>query len=349
MQEQIHVESDQAIDEYLYVGMPAIYYPDVDRDNQPRYRTSIRGWRTGSQILIDRPTMDNGRLLAMNVIKKCALKFIRGGEACAATCHVIEWDTRSQFPVARLSWPQDFHRVGFRRHERVSLQAACTIRGSNGQEYAGTMMNLSEGGCRVVLNERPEGRKFEIDCNIPHGPLLRRVEVELKHLAEVSERVSIGFMFEAMEIDLQSALADCVGLLRGLQSAGERVDNSKPCVVVLDGDGERVRQLRDALAPLELSLFVAQNPMEGLARLGLPGVLAIAVAEDLDGFAPKLLIEIIQSSQRHNSLPIILYGTKDVRHHSLQAVQALASNAPDAAGLLDNLFDALSQKVPSKG
>jgi hypothetical protein len=115
-----------------------------------RFWTEFIGLVKGKYLLLRLP-MQVGIREALEVDAPVTVRYIQGGcRVCGFKTSVAGMNFKP-FPLLFLHHPDRVESLSLRRHERV----ACSLPGrvfQEGQEWEGMIVNISQGGCRMVLD-----------------------------------------------------------------------------------------------------------------------------------------------------------------------------------------------------
>lgn len=185
---------DYDLVERLQVGTPVF----VSLENRARYRTAVRGWRAGQHVLLDCP-LHEGLPLALMKNEKCVVRFMAGGVACGFLAKVIGRASKEN-PCFQVSWPDELETIPVRKHERVEVSTACTIRGEDGSQWDGHLCDLSVGGCRLYsTRELAEASRVTVSFAVPRGPSVQDAEVLVRNANTLGQGAMYGCAFQGIE------------------------------------------------------------------------------------------------------------------------------------------------------
>ena len=187
-------ESSVGIEESLVVGGGVVFQPEPGRQDGPRHKSNVRGWRKNTYIIIDRPLVKN-RLLPVAPGQPCVVRLIEKGMACAFACAVLECNSSSQYPEIRLTWPEIVKAVAVRKHERVEVRIPCTMLLENGTDAGGEISDISSGGLGIVAQSIGVGETIQLSFKLPNAQEIEALKVLVRSNVKIPRGTFMGCEF----------------------------------------------------------------------------------------------------------------------------------------------------------
>ncbi len=296
------------IENLLSVGAVVMFHVDVSRKDSPRYKTTIRGWRAGTNLMLDRPRAPNTAYVALVEGQVCVLRYVHGGKACAFDSMVLDWDSRRLNAYLRVAWPKEVKWVTFRKFERIALGTACVITSEDGPR-SGHIDDLSIGGCGLQSEHRyKEESDIDVSFELPDGTSVRNVKALVRSVRRSGGGFAFGAQFksgqESVANDIAFYVTTTLARMRG-EPDEEAVANY---VLVLDNDPEVTRRLRHNFSRQGFEAVCAANAVDGFARLHRSPPAALLCSQDLPDLPGILACDVVRKNERFAKLPIFVYG-----------------------------------------
>lgn len=203
------------------------------------FTSAIRGWKIHEYILLDRP--------ASTVVqggKECVIRMLCDGRVYGFKARVLDGGL-TRPPQFRIAWPADVQSVGLRKHDRVTLQGACTVRLPCGDELDGELHDISAGGCGVYLDEEiPKGVQAGLSVTLSAGLAFEDPGATARSCVAKGPRYFVGFAFGELDDGTQR----CIGGLIAETILGQRDASSRLArVLIYHGDAAQARALQQTL------------------------------------------------------------------------------------------------------
>lgn len=326
------------IEGILEVGLQALVKKGGRGLPGDRWLLTVRGWRDGEYIILDFPPNAHikGRLKPNEY---CVVQFLREGDVFAFTTRV-DSSGHIQRRELRLAWPQKTEKLSLRRHERVEISLPCRVKLPDGKEIAGTLCDISSGGCSVLVKADIEK---DTVITVKFSPLPGRQPKELQCLirsvVDEQSHTRAGCQFEEMDKETAYAVEFFVATTLDRLRHETRMHAR---VLVLEDDADALKMLREPLEASGIEVAVAPCLVDAFYRLRLspPDVLV------LKGKQPDLAVDAIYRILRQTpgceKLPIVIYGEMDKE----TAARAKKAGARALAGDPGRVVQALEEVLP---
>lgn len=319
--------SDFSFEDTLSVGQAVVVDPDPqDEDKSLRFSAFIRGWMKDEYILLD-TRMETNRSTTLNRGQLCVLRFIAEGVAYAFTARVTDLGAGAYYDYARIAWPTEVKRVSVRRHERVEVNIPCTVEVGGGAPIQGELLDLSVGGCRVVLpNSIGKGEKALLSFNLPDGGALSQLSGIVRNVVASKSGHSVGFEFQDLSEDSNREIGFYVAAVLNRHRTPAQ---QRPWVLVVDPKPERVGPLKEALEQQGVTVITEDNAATGITRLAVSTPSVLLLGYDQSPCTGLEVCRVIRTAARFASLPVFVYGEDASKEKDLlaQAEKAGATGA----------------------
>ncbi len=235
------VSSERAFSESLKVGQCAFMQVGQD-DASQRQRTTIRGWDKGKSILLDKPAGDGQPLPRKG--QRCAVRYIHEGVVWGFRCLVTECPSNSKVRHFGVAWPERIYQARIRSEARIEAWISCRATLPNGRQAAGTLCDISGGGCRVELKDRLEkGESFALTFVLPDEVLVEKAGVLIHRRIRTADG---GYGYGCEFVDLPSHAADSIRLWSIREQLSQRGRKTE-CLVVVTRHLEDVHRVEGSL------------------------------------------------------------------------------------------------------
>lgn len=289
----------------LKVGTPAF----VNVQGRGRYRTAVRGWREGQEVILDCPVFENLPLALMrNEI--CVVRFIAEGNACAFQTAVLGKPTR-ELPCFPVAWPEEVETVQVRRHERVDVAAPCTVTAQDAAEVLGRVCDLSQSGCKLYAHACfPVSAVLTLSFTLPNGVRLDQVQAIVRRVHASGRGSLLGCEFQELP----------EGLREGIELFVADVVNTRRKSLYDEGDGLRVlivRQrcqrataLAEVLNRLGCTTVVAEGAVDGFHQFQRNTPHIVLITDDQEELAPLDICRAMKHARKEDNLIVMVCGNK---------------------------------------
>jgi len=334
------------IERFLEVGAVVMLHTEPARKDGPRFKTVLRGWRKPSHLLLDRPKTDAGLLVALQEGMPIVVRFLHEGRACAFDSVIIDWDTRRNAPYLRITWPPEIQYVTFRKHERVKLQAPCTVSAGRTGTFEGEIRDLSLGGCAVICQEGPGENPSNVRLSfpLPDGIMVEEVRALVRNYRPGPEGVFLGLEFESNQ---ERALND---ILFFVTSRLERVgipekSSARVQVMVMDEDADFATRLRRCFERRNIDAFIITGTVEGLTHLRGVAPRALLINAGMKDLPAVHTCILLRKTKGFENLGLYLYGGDPARFASLPQEAGIARYFPPKPSLAPDIAFAVGQEL----
>lgn len=328
-------ETVASLESYLQVGWPVVFQPDPGHEAAERFTTQIRGWEKMKYVLLGRVPAGNERVVPVHENQPCAIRFVHEGKACAFMTQVQDWNNRRDAGWVRVMWPKAVEVVRFRKHERVGVDAPCTIFREGFSSQDGIVRDVSLGGCGIVVPfEYRFGHQIEVSFVLPTGVPIEKVRMVIRNVRSAGNGQWLlgGEFLEGQELVNHEIVSYVASTLR--PDTGVAAASSKRRVLLIEGRSS----LRDAiLERLNRSGFdtvTAENAVDGFWRIFAARPWMVIVSQTLADLSGMNVLRAIKAHAALKSLPVLLYGEEDegMGNEALEAgaVRYVGSSSPDA-------------------
>ena len=293
------------IEQCLAVGQQAILYPESQRPGKQRMEATIRGWQRGAYILLE-VRLPHERTLLFHEHSDCSLRFLKDGVAYAIESSLLSWQVSKREPQIRVSWPTTVRSAAIRRQERIDVAITCSVRYQD-RVYAGTLRDLSSGGCGLVAEcMATPASQLTISCCLPDGVRIEGLPVMVRAARPLSDgQTYLGCSFPRGTHPGKADIAFYVGtsVLRLRQHTAQM-----PQYLVIGRDSEVMGALRESLDPTQSLVVTAVSLLEALvhARLIVPSL--ILLEYDWGETSALDACRILRASLPHKEVPIVVFG-----------------------------------------
>lgn len=306
------------IERFLEVGAVMMLHTEPTRKDGPRFKTVLRGWRKPSHLLFDRPKTETGLFVALQEGMSLVVRFLHEGRACAFDAVIIDWDTRRNSPYLRVTWPAEVQYIMFRKHERVKLQAPCTVSIDNVGKFNGEIRDISIGGCGVVCPEAPGENpgKVRLSFPLPDGVVVEAVSALVRNYRHGADGVFLGLEFESNQERTMNDILFFVTSRLERAGAGER-SGTRILVMVIDDNAEFAARLRRCFERRNIDVFIASGTVEGLSYLRGTGPRALLISAAMSDLPAIDTCRLLRRTKGFENLSVYLYGGDAGRLESL--------------------------------
>jgi len=302
----------------LAVGLPAIFHPEPNRKDSPRYHAFIRGWQEGQYVFLEL-RMGTNRNLVFRQMDKCVVRFLRDGLACAFDAQLIDWQVSRQTPFFRVSWPKKISYISVRKHERIDVDLACTIHDEKGAEFHGALRDLSASGCGLLSFQAADpGARLKIAFELPDGSAVDDATAIVRSARSTPEGNFLGCEFDESEVEARQSCDFYVStsLARSRKGAEESLS-----VLLIDPD-ER-DEASKSLQREGYAVTKVDNVVDGFFRLRLVRPSALLVNYDVGPIHMNGIdvCRAVKYTRGLDTLPIFVFGGEggNLKDEAIQA------------------------------
>ena len=297
----MHAEAER----YFEVGRAVVIHLKNIQAAEGRVRTYIRGWQRGAYLLLDIPSpAQSGAALRSGA--ECSLRFLADGNACGCESEILALGSGANFSYVRVAWPNEVSCVRVRKHERISLHATCTIRREDGEEYEGEIVDISAGGCKILVSAPMlKHDQIRLDFELPDGAVIANLEVDVCASGRTAEGNWIGCEYhdpeESVLYDIEFFVATTLARMRADHHSGNHV-------LILDPDPKQVNELRLSLTDAGFEVTLAPGAVDGFFWLRLSRPAVLLAGANQGALSGADVCRIVRSTRQFKNLPIIVYG-----------------------------------------
>ncbi|MCC6698926.1 MAG: PilZ domain-containing protein [Candidatus Hydrogenedentes bacterium] len=293
------------VEQYFEVGRAVVLHIKNIQAAEGRVRTYIRGWQRGAYLLLDIPAPSHSGA-ALRVGAECSLRFLAEGNACGCDSEIQALGSGANFSYVRVNWPQAVSCVRVRKHERINLHTLCTVRMDNGDDFEGELVDLSAGGCKILVpSPMLRHEHLLVHFELPDGSVIENIEVDVCASGRTSDGAWIGCEYhdpeESVLYDIEFFVATTLARLRADRHGANHV-------LIMEPDPKQVNELRLSLTDAGYEVTLAPGAVDGFfwLRLSRPAILlADANQETISGAD---VCKIVRSTRQFKNLPVIIYG-----------------------------------------
>lgn len=301
-----------------------------------RQRAVIRGWEPGGYILVARDARRGSAYLRRD--QPCVVRLFREGEIWGFHTQVLSNQVYANDRQIQVQWPDEIERIRIRNHDRVSLRAMCRASYPDGSFVEGDLLDLSAGGCRVLLHEDLViGTPLYLSFALPAG---NEVENRLATVRNRRPAPKAGVIYGFQFADIEDSERHGIDLFVARQLAGQRGEESPhPQVVLCSPNREDLRRLRGALQALGTEVIAAGTLLQLGRALDSGRTVALLVNTEQPRLPALEICLAVKEDVKTRDIPVIIYGggaEADNQYRASGAYTCLAG-LEDLAGLLRTL------------
>ncbi len=162
-----------------------------------RAKTRLIGLKPGKFLIFDMPLFDGTSAFTVSG-EPCVVRFVDEGRVVGFTSRVIQihYDPA---PLLFLEFPPDVEKINLRAKPRLRTSIPSTVRGPGLGELAapGVLMDLSEGGARILTSARPGSQEpLTVSFGMPSGRSFNNLAAVVVSVNDKREdKVEIGVRF----------------------------------------------------------------------------------------------------------------------------------------------------------
>lgn len=291
----------------LEVGTTVIFSQDEMNPDGTRWRTVIRGWRSGEYVLLDlAPGQQTLPILRSN--QPCELRFVAHGTAKGMESQVLDYGAGAYRSYFRVAWPKRISSVKLRKAPRIQTRLPCLLVDETGQEHEGEVLDLSALGCRVRTRRIVmAGTEVRLSFTLPDGTRLENAKAIVRNAGMAGSQANLGCQLLADDPEVTRGIALCVA---ATLDRHQGTPPSRRRVVIVDPDpAGHVQPLREALQEASYEVFEVTDALDAvfLSRVSMPAaVLANLEAKDIGGVE---LCHLMRRKPVFKELPFFSYST----------------------------------------
>ncbi|HOJ33657.1 MAG TPA: PilZ domain-containing protein [Candidatus Hydrogenedentes bacterium] len=299
-------DAEVSLENILLVGRATIVDPcSEEGDKSLRFGAFVRGWLVDEYILLD-ARLETDRAGALNRGQQCILRFMADGTAYAFPTRVIDMGTGAYYSFFRVTWPTEIKRVCVRKYERVDVDIPVAVEAEEGTPTRGYLIDLSAGGCRIVLPKSFEKNdKIILSFNLPDGTAIDKISGIVRNVITSKDKYFLGLQFESLTEEQRRDIEFFVTTTFGQKRAD--LSNER-WVLIIDSKTERVADLLRSLEQQGVKAVLEESAVTGIARMSvaLPSVTLISYEQN--ACTGIDVCKVIRSTPRYSSVPIYIYG-----------------------------------------
>jgi c-di-GMP-binding flagellar brake protein YcgR len=168
-----------------------------------RARTRLIGIKPGKYLIFDMPLYDGTAAFTVSG-EPCVIRFVDEGQVVGFASRVIQihYDPT---PLLFVEYPQDLEKINLRAKPRLRTSIPSTLRvpGLGETPAPGILMDLSEGGARILTSTKPDGQEpLTISFGMPSGRAYTDLEATVVSVNDRRERFEIGVRFTESPAEL---------------------------------------------------------------------------------------------------------------------------------------------------
>jgi len=333
------------VERLLAVGAVAMIHSEPHRKDGPRFKSTLRGWRKGAHLLLDRPRHESGAFAALNEGQPIVLRYLHDGQACAFDTQVMDWDTRKHAPYMRISWPEKIEFMSFRRYERVRVQieAEMSVAGSAPKKVE--IVDLSIGGCGVHTDVAVETEsRVQLTFTLPEGQPVEGVKVVVKNCRPVKSGLFLGCEFTENQMAVESDVAFYVSRMVEMQrqESGMSADRR---VLIIESNPDLNAKLRKQLERQHFDTVMAANLIDAFHRFRAAPPSAVVVNQQFSDLSGVEICRIIHHAAGQETLPVMVYGGEEGAFEEAALAAGACGVFPQCPSMAPDLAFSLSQKL----
>lgn len=293
---------------FLSVGLLTLFHPEVNRKSDRRYKSTVRGWREGSYILMDRPRVDTGAYLMLRDGQDCLIRYTLEGKACGFVARILDFEMSRSNASMRLRWPEGVQYTYFRRGERVKCELFCEVRTDKGQRLNAVIADMSHGGCGLRLDSPLDANsKLALVFDLPDGTQVEGLDAVACSVRRDNDKYFAGLRFEetatAAKNDVAFFVSSRLAIMRGEAEAEQGSS-----VLVIDEDAAMVATIAKTLSRKGVQCVAASHVVDAFHRLRAVRPKGIAINFDFRELAAAELIRLLKAAGLSDDVPVLLYG-----------------------------------------
>jgi len=324
MQDETAPESKYAIEleSCLEVGLEVFLDANPGSANSKRYPARVRGWERNRYIILG--LAQGTSMPAVRQGKNCVIRFMHEGEVWGFTAQFAEETLTGGYPLLQLFWPVEVAHVQVRKHERVAVQTPCKIINEQGEDIAGTIGDLSGGGCSLILDREVKiGSQLKLSFRMPDGGKVEDRPVIVRNRKKVpGQGLKYGCQFQIAEEKDHS-----IELFVARKIAVNRGETAPhPQILVLSRDEADVGIVQQALSGSPFEVVEAAGILDLGYRLrtcAAEGILISFAQKELSAIE---VLPLIRQSPGMEEMPLVMYGGTELHDQALTMGATLCIN-----------------------
>ena len=292
---------------HLRVGVTTVLYTVPHHADSVPSKTTIRGWRAGEHVMVDRPKADSGQYAPLVAGKLYSVRYVLDAMACTFDTQLRDWDQRQRHPYMRLEWPKTVKSVAFRRFERLTIDRPCVARSQHGSGGArARVVDMSFGGCSLQIGGNvPKGTALQLDLDLD-GRVISNVGIIVRNVRREGGVYALGCEFIPGQIAVDGEIA--LFVTSKLAAARERPSRGGGSILVIDGAESLSVELVRHFKENGFSAVTARHIVDAFHHLRVANPGAIAINCAFAELPVATIIAIIRSTPGFERLRIFVYG-----------------------------------------
>lgn len=292
--------SGEVLSGSLEVGRPVLAAVGVHQKGTRRFPSAIRGWSREEYLLLDRPEDFVAR-----PSDQCVVQFLSDGVVCGFCSDLLD-SGATRPPLFRIAWPDAVETLCLRKHDRIRVDLPCSATLPCGTQITCKMVDLSAGGCRLVLPERLMAHtEVQLDFNLGMDQAFEKVRAVVRCSAQEGTVFPAGLQFEELDAEKQHAL----GLFVAAERSGMRTAaGASPGVLLLHAGGKRLTSLGEAIRKTGVRVVAEENLAHFFQRLASGRFRAALVPATHPHLSGSQLVHIVRDAAPADQLQLAVYG-----------------------------------------
>lgn len=293
--------SKEVLSGSLEVGRPVLAaVGGCEKRDGRRFPSAIRGWSAQEYLLLDRPEDFVAR-----PSDRCVVQFLSDGVVCGFSAEFLD-SGATRPPLFRIAWPAVVETLSLRKHDRVEVDLPCTAVLPCGTRMECRMVDISAGGCRLVLPERLMAHtEVLLDFDLGTDQAFSGVRAVVRCSSQEGTGFPAGVQFEELDGARQHAIDFFVAAERsGMRMAGEQGS----AVLLLHAGGARMESMGEAIRGTGIRVVEEENLAHFFQRLGSGRFRAALIPAAHPHFSGSQLVRIVRDAAPADQLHVAVYG-----------------------------------------
>lgn len=288
--------------ELLQVGTPAF----VNIKGRGRYRTALRGWREGQEVILDCPVFE-GLPLALMKNETCVVRFIAEGNACAFRANVLGKATR-EVPCFPVTWPEEAEVVQVRQVERVDLAAPCVVKPEGDEEVEGRVCDLSASGCKLYARTCFRvATPLTLSFSLPNGTPVDQARVIVRRVHASGRGSLLGCEFQ----ELAEGTRDSIELfIADVVNARRKQERDALRVLIVRQRCQRVAALVEILNQRGCATVVAEGAVDGFHQFQTTMPHVVLITDDQEELPPLDICRALKRARKQEDFVVLICGNQ---------------------------------------
>ena len=296
----------EKLDHYLEVGDPIFLDLNSGVGKMERYRTVLRGWETGTFLMIEKPVPKG--YLSLRAGQHCAVRFIKDGQIWGFMSYIMDAGPKAEGRILAIKWPWRATCVQARRYERVAVRIPCVIDLADGSRLKDTMCDLSVGGCRIHSKVQvTERTKLLVSFQLPDSAHVENLAAVVRGPSEDERSNGVAYGCEFLDKEESEGYGIGLFVVRTLaQTRGEPI--AHPVFLVLSEILGDACDLRGAIGDASrCEVLSATGFVDAAYRLRSTPPKALFVRADHKELPGDTICTVVKHTEGLESIPILFH------------------------------------------